>query len=264
MSVSNSMGSDVSFEDTLDVTVRAAEGAVSAASELVKVAKDIKKAALAGDLLRLHRALDRLPMVSQQAGQAASNVKSSWSLQVADEDAMLRSVYEDELVASARAEGVDIRRLEGRLVSFPTVIRVLAPQRSLQLNRKRVTGLRPSAVVTALKVAAVAKPKQTPERFIEMLYAAYRLVAGPDNQTGTTLAAIHEALTLMPDARREYGPAEFARDLYELDRSGLNETKSGARVSFPASTGTRGGGKVFSFVTPTGEPVSYYAVRFSQ
>jgi hypothetical protein len=263
MTVFSPSRSSESFENMLDFTERVAKDAVAAGSDLVKVAKDIEKAAGSGDLLRLHRGLDRLTTAVQLAAQAAANLTGSWSMGPSEEEELLRTSYEDELVESAKKGGCDIRRIEGRLVSFPTVIRVMPAQRVLQLNRTRMTALRPSVVVAVLKTVAARKPKQTPERFIEVLYGAYRLVAGADNSTGTTLSAIHDALTLMPDVRRDYGPAEFARDLYELDRSRLGQTKSGARISFPASTGTKGGGKVFSFVTPTGEPVSYYAIRFA-
>ena len=251
------------LEDQLAETERISKVAAVAASDLLKVCKEVMRAAGSGDLGRLHKAFDRLSTASHVAAQSVANLTSSWRMTADAEEELLRSTYEDELIAAGARDSCDIRRIEGRLVSFPTVLRVVPGQRALQFNRTRMTSLRPSVVVAALKTAASRKPRQTPDRFIEVLYNAYQLVTGADNPTGTTLNAIHEALTLMPEVRRDYGPAEFARDIYELDRSGVSHTKSGARLSFPASTGTKGGGKVFGFITPTGEPVTYYGIRFT-
>ncbi|MEK7820977.1 MAG: hypothetical protein AAB543_07700, partial [Pseudomonadota bacterium] len=45
------------------------------------------------------------------------------------------------------------------------------------------------------------------------------------------LTTVYESLTLLPGTSAEYGPSDFARDLYLLDRSGVSQTKGGARVS---------------------------------
>jgi hypothetical protein len=74
---------------------------------------------------------------------------------------------------------------------------------------------------------------------------------------------VYEALTLMPEVRKEYAESDFGRDLFFLDRSGTTTTKSGAQVSFPTATGTKGGGRVFSFVAPDGEVITYYGIRFT-
>jgi hypothetical protein len=55
---------------------------------------------------------------------------------------------------------------------------------------------------------------------------------------------------------------DFSRDVYLLDKSGVPMTKDGARVSFPASTGTRTPHASLSVVTETGEQVRYYGISF--
>jgi hypothetical protein len=265
MSVAVPEQPSANLEDALARVERASLAAQTAAANLVKSCKDVVKAAAAGDLGRLHKNLERLTSVSQIAAQQIANAAASWQMSIEDEEGYLRSGYDDELIRTAGVAGIDLRRLAGRLVASPSVLQVLPAQRVLRVDRKRIATIRPSVVVAILKEAAMAKPKQTPERFIEILYAAYKLVTGGDRGgTGTNLAAVYEALTLFPDVRREYGPAEFARDLYELDRSGVKETKDGARVALPAATGTKGGSKLFNFVSPDGEPVTYYAIRFIQ
>ena len=78
------------------------------------------------------------------------------------------------------------------------------------------------------------------------------------------LDRIYRLLTSLPGINREYDRTDFARDLYNLDSSGLRRTRSGASVSFPASTGTRRPRGLFSFVGPDGRDVEYYGVRFTE
>jgi len=78
------------------------------------------------------------------------------------------------------------------------------------------------------------------------------------------LAAVYDALTLMPGSNSYYGQTEFGRDLFLLDRSGVTQTKSGVRIGLPARTGTKGGKGTFSFVSPEGDAGTYYGIQFSE
>src|SRR5262249_13197664 len=93
---------------------------------------------------------------------------------------------------------------------------------------------------------------------------AYQLVVGASGQRGATLAEVYRALTLLPNAAKEYDRSDFARDLYSLQSSGTTTTKSGARLSLPASTGTKGSTSIFTFVSPDGQQVLYYGIEFSE
>jgi hypothetical protein len=68
---------------------------------------------------------------------------------------------------------------------------------------------------------------------------------------------------MLPGSSAAYDHTDFVRDLFLLDRSGVNRTRSGANFSLPASTGTKGG-KALSFVAPDGETVTYYGIRFTE
>ena len=65
------------------------------------------------------------------------------------------------------------------------------------------------------------------------------------------LNRIYKLFTSLPGSSRGYTPTDFARDLYLLDTSGLTSLKSGATVSFPASTGTRSARGLFTFIGRT-------------
>ena len=107
---------------------------------------------------------------------------------------------------------------------------------------------------------------------MEAIYKAYALLAGEDDSAKlikdgkagavVLLVNIYDVFTSLPGSTREYDQTDFARDIYFLDTSSVNTTKSGARVSFPSSTGSRGP-RTLSFVGPDGEQITYYGVTFS-
>jgi hypothetical protein len=99
---------------------------------------------------------------------------------------------------------------------------------------------------------------------MESLYRAYKLVTGTQGMQGTTLAKVYDALTLLPGSARDYDKSDFARDVYFLQSSDVTMTRTGARVTFPASTGTKGSSELFTFVRPDGSPIVYYGIAFME
>ncbi len=69
---------------------------------------------------------------------------------------------------------------------------------------------------------------------------------------------------MLPGSTANFDQTDFVRDLFLLDRSGVNKTKSGATCSLPASTGTKGARNLFYFIAPDGETVTYYGIRFTE
>ena len=111
-----------------------------------------------------------------------------------------------------------------------------------------------------------------PQPFLESLYRAYLALSQSDTADRLKLGGVGQVIRLdriynlftgLPGAQREYSQLDFARDLYSLENSGVNEARSGDRVSFPASTGTRNPGGTISFVGPNGETVLYYGIQFT-
>jgi hypothetical protein len=251
------------FEEGFATTERSAESTVKAAAAVAGVAKQLQKAARQGDIAAIRRLSDRLATASEAARQEVSNARVAWPFTPDEEEAYLRADYEQELLDAAALAGLRIDRRDGALVSFPSIVRILPQARAVKIDRRKVAVLRPSTVVTVLKANQTKKPAFATERFLESLFRAYRLIVG-DGRLGTVapLATVYDALTLLPGAASDYGTSDFARDLYLLDRSGVSTTKSGARVSLPASTGTKTARGVITFVAPDGQVLTYYGIRF--
>lgn len=252
------------FEQACAGSERAAAAAAKAAAGLATAAKHLAKAAQDGDIAKIRKAADAIKSAEETARQEARNAQLAWPFTADQEETLLRERYERELLAAAVERGLKISRQDDRLIVYPSILRLLPEARAVQVDRTKVTALRPSKLAEQLKANQSKKPRFRPEQFLESLYRAYKLVVGPKGVQGTTLDAVYQALTLLPGAAKEYVKPDFARDIYFLQSSNATTTKSGARVSFPASTGTKGTSKLFTFVGPDGTPVVYYGITFTE
>ena len=104
------------------------------------------------------------------------------------------------------------------------------------------------------------------------MYEAYLALAQSDTadrlklgQVGQVirLESMYRLFTGLPGSGRDYSLLDFARDLYAVQESGVREVRAGARVSFPASTGTRSARGAISFIGPSGETVLFYGIQFT-
>jgi hypothetical protein len=226
----------------------------------------MQKAAAEGDIARLRRAAERLVSAMEVARQDVANAKTAWPFSEADEKEYLAESYEQELLEESTRAGLRIHSRDARLLVYPSILQILPSDLAVRVDRKKMTAIRPSHMVRTLLANQSRRSGYRPERFLEALYSAYRIIAGRQGLgTVIQLAQVYEAFTLQPGSALEYGKADFARDIFMLDRSGVNRTRSGARFALPASTGTRGGGSnVFTFVSPEGEVVRYYGVQFTE
>ena len=248
----------------LEASCKAAEAAAAnledSAKRLLQAARIMRKAAGEGNASKVRQTAAQIEQSIIDVGKSASVVADAWNMSDTDLISYLQNDFSAELVEAAAALGIKLNQLDDRLAAFPVIICVLANQRAIKLNSKRHASLRPSVVAEKIKLQ-ISKAKSKPEQFIEILYRAYRLVVGENAASGAPLVDLYEALTLLPESRRSYEKAEFIRDVHLLDASHVRTTKSGASVSFPAATGTRGN-KSFQVIPPDGMPRFYFGVRF--
>lgn len=178
--------------------------------------------------------------------------------------------YVDELLATAARMQVAIFEQDDRLYCYPSLLRVLPAERTLQIDRTRERRLRPSTVVAHLRTLQEQPPRFKPDAFLEALLKAYRAVAPRqgsgklDSGVVERLSRVYELLTLLPGQSREYSSHEFARDIYLLDRSGITETRDGFLVSFPASTGTKSASGTLTAITENGQERRYWGIAFTR
>jgi hypothetical protein len=252
------------FEAALSATEAQAAATLQSAAALTRELKRVKAGSAAGNTRELRRALETAEALATQLAEAARSLRAGYDF---DERAYLSSgAYTKELLAAAASAGVDIFEEDERLLCYPSLVRILADQAALEIDRKRERRLRPSMVAGLLAAAQRRGPRFRPEPFLDSLRTAYELVVARDGKKPDAvvrLIDIWTVLTVLPGQGRDYTKQEFARDLYLLDQSGLATTaRSSRRLRWSASTGTKGAG-VLTTVTRGGQQRRYWGIGFS-
>lgn len=251
---------DRDLEGALATAASEIDAATKAVGTLTRELRKARAAALVGQVRDLRRTLESTRALTADVTAAVDRAAASYDV---DEPALLASgAYAKELLAAAERAGVTMFEDDDRLLCYPSIVRVLPGDAALEIDRKRARGIRPSVVVEQLGRAQRAGPRFKAAPFLTGLVGAYDLVvAGQGKPAGAVvrLLEVYAALTLLPGQAKEYSKAEFARDLYLLDQSGVAETAKGRRLRWAASSGTREAG-VLSTVTRSGAQQRYWGV----
>lgn len=233
-----------------------------AAGSLARELRKARSAAGSGQVRDLRRSLEGARSLAAALVEQVDAAAAGYDV---DEAELLASgAYAKELLAAAAAAEVAMFEDLDRLLCYPSIVRVLPAELALEVDRRRVRGIRPSVVVDRLGKAQRAGPRFRAAPFLASLLGAYDLVvAGQHKSPGAVvrLLDVYAALTLLPGQSREYTKAEFARDLYLLDQSGVAESGGGRRLRWAASSGTRQSG-VLTTVTRGGQQQRYWGIAF--
>ncbi|MCX5998296.1 MAG: hypothetical protein NTU41_01535 [Chloroflexi bacterium] len=257
------------LEQALAKTEADAAAALEAASRVMHSLRRVRSAAKLGDLRELRSTFEAAEKAIASLRQQFANARDGWSLD--EERHLAEGLYTKELVALGQRMGIDIFERDERLYCYPSLIRISPAERAVFIDKKREKRIRPSVLVTRLKTLQRKPPSFKAEVFLEALHKSYsRAVAMRGNRLAedvspvVALVDVYDLLTLLPGLAREYTRQEFARDVYLLHRSGVDTTRTGARVSFPSSTGTKDSRRVISVITERGEHKRYYGISFTQ
>ena len=255
------------LEQAFDDVEQAAASTLDTAAGLIKRARSLQKAAREGNVARLKRARTDLDGSLGALMQAVATAVESWAF--ADEEQEERYLderYSGEFRSVAAERGLEIHERDGRLISHPSIVRLLPRDRAVRIDGRKVSTIRPSYLADLLLKNQKKGSRHRSDAFLESLYAVYadivqgestgRLMAD-DWQRVVPLARIYKLLTSLPGAGRDYDRTDFARDLYRVQANGPTRTRKGATVSFPASSGTRQAKR-------DGQDVVYYGIRFTK
>lgn len=233
---------------------------------VAELLQDVKKAralAAKGLVRDLRRTVQVLPERADLIADGLRKLMAGSDIDVTA--AMASGAYTEELIEAARQAGVSIEEQDGRLLCYPSVVQLSPSDQTVVIDKKRERRLRPSVLVELLKARQDKPPTFRPEAFLESLERAYDLQIAKEGRAPGSVVKVtdlHRILTLLPTQKKEYPEPDFARDLYLLDQSGVEETKSGRRMAWSASALTRGKG-VLSTVTKNGQHKIYAGVSFT-
>lgn len=219
------------------------------------------KAASVGDVAALSRALQTVRALLREIEPVLDQTGAIVSRNYAE--SMRSGDFAREVVAAAARQDLSgVRIVHGVVFSFPVVVAPQPDKLAVRLGKKLLRVLRPSALVAELQKLRSRKPSGA--RLVKLLDAierAYLDAAGGRSNIAVKIQDIYERLTPLPDQRREYGEVDFISDLYALERENVLLTAKNRVISFPASTGTRGGNAV-RLTTESGEERLYSSIRF--
>lgn len=252
-----------SFENALARAEGDATDAATTANLVLRELKRARHAAAAGEVRELRRALD---VAAEVVGDLQAGIDSARAGYDVDESDLLgRGGYAKELLAAAAEAGVAMFEEDDRLLCYPSIVRLLPGDAAIEIDRKRVRGLRPSVVVARLALAQQAGARFKPDQFLTSLLRAYDLVVAQQRKSPgavVRLVDVYAVLTLLPGQARDYTKPEFARDLYLLDQTAVTSAgASGRTLRWSASTGTRQAG-VLSTVAKSGQQQRYWGIAF--
>ena len=260
----------VPFDQAFDDVTDTCDQALKATQALMSQLRQLRKASQVGNIAAVKRAQSRLADALSDLAEPVNVAVNAWPYDDDLEIEYFKDGYAAELRRVALEKGLNILERDGQLISHPSIVRVLPSERAVRIDRKKVSTIKPSHLAGLLLKAQKNPPRSRPQPFLEALYKVYRALtqetsSRPIVGTGAPvvpLARIYDLFVALPGVRRDYTATDFARDLYQLDSSGVNTTRSGAAVSFPASTGARSARNLFTFVGPDGAEVKYFGIRF--
>ena len=255
--------SDATLESVLTDVEASADQALRAANAALRDLKRARAAAAAGAVRDLRRTLEAAEASSAALADAARDLREAYDFD--ENDYLASGAYTAELLAAAKDADLAIVEEDERLLSYPSLLRVLPGDLAVEIDRKKERRLRPSLLVGMLRDAQQRSPRFPFQRFVDSLAAAYdvevaRRGAAPGDVV--RLADLHRLLTLRPGARSDYSIQEFTRDLYLTDQQGQVFAKDGRPLQWHASSGTRGAG-VLTTVSRTGQQQRYWGISFA-
>ena len=261
------------FEQGFAAVEASAEKAEEAARKLAATARRLRKIAQEGTLGKLRHETSQLGDALAAASESVKVAATSWPFDESQEPDYLSARYADELCEAAADIGLNVSIRDEAVVCSPSIIRVLPTDRALKIDGKKRAPIRPSKLVSDLRaIQRRMRPKSDAKQrsFLNALYKAFKVLRGPSRDQPldigqvVLLADVYSVFTSLPGTSAQYTKTDFARDIYLLDASEITTTNSGARVSFPSSTGGKSSTKMLSFVDGNGNVISYYGVQFTE
>lgn len=246
------------LEQALEDLGQVLQGPERALKSAVQAVKRAREATRLGNVREIER---RFEAVSEAAATLAAETEAltgAWTFD--SQDYLTSGRYLAELTRAADEISVlGVRVVDGRLYSFPHIVRVEGKELSLRIGKRLQRGVRPSHVAQLLKAAQERPSRDNLSPILHAVERAYLLLAKGELGRTVPLTEVHAILTALPGVG--YSLDDFVMDIYRLDLNGPHHTRSGHRFDLPASTSARGG-KGIRFVTQDGEEKLYSAIRF--
>jgi hypothetical protein len=145
----------MSETSTLEVALARTESDLDAvlkvSAALAAQLRRAKKAAANGAVRDLERALEGCTELAGEVREAVRAGVASWSFDI--QGYLESGDYRREVLSLARERGLQLHEQDDRLISFPSLVRVVSNDASVEVDRKRNRSIRPSVLIDALGAA---------------------------------------------------------------------------------------------------------------
>ena len=263
------MENGLTLEEALADMERRTDVAATCAKKYLNAILTAKKSSVHGDLAAMKKALSDAREALQLVRAEFANTASAWPFDETEElDYFESGGFSRELLAAGASLGLTIAEEDGRLMCYPSVIRLEPTKRRVTIDKKPYRFIRPSVLAAHLRAQQTRSTRFRPIPFLEALFAAWNYARHAETKgrgpaVDVSVDRIYSVLTVAPGSRLEYSRQEFGRDLFLLESSGENRTKSGAQVHFSRSTGAKMGRGIM-IVKENGDRVVYSSVSFRE
>ena len=162
-----------SLEQALIDAEGAAETAQKSAARVVSQARALVKAARTGNVAAIKRCQASLEDLAGALEDDVVNACSCWPFTDDEEQRLFEEDYAGLLRDVADARGLKIYERDGLMIAYPSILRVLASERAVRVDRKKVSTINPSYLVGLLLANQKKSSGFKPHQFLESLYSVY-------------------------------------------------------------------------------------------
>ena len=131
--------------------------------------------------------------------QEVANAIATWPFEDGAEADYLREHYAGELQSTAEKHGLAIYERDGRLISYPSIVRIFPGDQAIGIDKKKVSTLRPSYLAAILVNNQKKQPRFRSEAFLEIplqglqaVCGTRRFAQGARDATGQDLRDFHQ------------------------------------------------------------------------
>ena len=132
------------MEEAFGETETAAGVTVKAASRVLSQALALVKSAQSGNVAAIRRAGQHLDVAFSDLVECAEDACESWTFDEEQERQFFETRFVAELKATAAERGLTLLEREGLLMCYPSIVRALAGECAVRMDRKKVSTVRPS------------------------------------------------------------------------------------------------------------------------
>lgn len=219
----------------------------SAVAEAKKQAAAILKATEGGDLKGLEKSLGDMAAALSAQSEKLEEIKAS--LSSFDKTAYIsQGDFKQQILDECEKQNVDVKETGGNVLEmFPNKVTINPESQDVSVDKKKLSCLRPSALVSYVKKEQekMGKASFNEQRFIEDVYSAYEACIALETVKNTKknkvisasvkLTEIYKKLAPTSRAKKDYDQLNFAYDISRVYSSEGRYTKNGLLMEIDTS-----------------------------